>query len=113
MMTRVCCDSLPCTTSSGTDAIEVGRTGTNVKVKALGGGAVAGGVQVGGHTGSAGAVTVTRTDWVPGGGWPKSSSERRRRAPGGAGLVGVGVVDEGEEAGRGVRRGVWSLVEWD
>src|SRR5215467_14146484 len=27
MTTLVCCESLPCTTSSGTDAVEVGRTG--------------------------------------------------------------------------------------
>src|SRR5437764_15390001 len=98
MMTRVCCDSLPCTTSSGTDAIEVGRTGTNVKVKALGGGAVAGGVQVGGHTGSAGAITVTRTDWVPGGGWPKSYSKRARPTPAAAGLVVVVVVEKVDDA---------------
>src|SRR2546429_9676265 len=34
MMTRVCCESLPCTISSGTEAVEVGRTGMRLNVLA-------------------------------------------------------------------------------
>ena len=54
---------------------------------------------------------MTRTDWVPGGGWPKSFSKRRRRAPVEAGLVVVVVVDEVDEAGSGNRILIWPLVE--
>src|SRR5215472_1103630 len=96
MITRVCCESLPCTISSGTDAVEVGRTGIMLKVVvpvAVHGVPAAVPLQV-----CAGSTTETVT--VPE--TARSLSFRRSRAPVEGGGV-VGVVLEVEEAGRGNR----------
>src|SRR5437870_13785856 len=96
MMTRVCCESLPCTISSGTEAVEVGRTGMRLNVLAP--------VAVHGVPaalplhGCAGPTTETVTAPEV----ARALELRRRRAPVGGGGV-VAVVVEVEEAGRGSR----------
>src|SRR6266571_5320732 len=94
MMTRVCCESLPCTISSGTEAVEVGRTGMMLNVLA----------PVAVHVVPAVlplhvcAGSTTETVTVPE--VARSLALRRSRAPVEGGAV---VVPEVEEAGRGNR----------
>src|SRR5215472_4653846 len=95
MITRVCCESLPCTISLGTEAVEVGRTGIMLNVVvpvAVHGVPAALPLHV-----CAGSTTETVTAPET----ARSLSFRRRRAPVEGGGV-VGVVLE-EEAGRGNR----------
>src|ERR1700745_3780016 len=94
MTTRVCCDSLPCTISSGTEAVEVGRTGMMLNVPppvAVQGVPAATPLQVW-------AWSTTETVTIPE--VARSLALRRRRAPVEGGSV---VVVEVEEAGRGKR----------
>src|SRR6516164_272666 len=95
MTTRVCCDSLPCTISLGTEAVEVGRTGMMLNVVepvAVQGVPAAAPLQV-----WAGSTTETVT--IPE--VARSLAFSRRRAPVEGG--GVAGVVEVEEAGRGKR----------
>src|SRR6516165_1983704 len=96
MITRVCCESLPCTISSGTEAIEVGRTGImlNLLVPVAVHGVPAA-VPLHVCTGST-TATVTVPEIA------RSLSFRRRRAPVEGGGV-VVVVPELAEAGMGNR----------
>src|SRR5437899_5575306 len=96
MMTRVCCESLPCTISSGTEAVEVGRTGMRLNVLAP--------VAVHGVPAAlplhvcAGSTTETVTAPEV----ARSLALRRRRAPvEGGGVVAMAV--DVEEAGSGSR----------
>src|SRR5437867_13426515 len=94
MMTRVCCESLPCTISSGTEAVEVGRTGMRLNVLAP--------VAVHGVPAAlplhvcAGSTTETVTAPEV----ARSLALRRRRAPPDGG-GGVAVVVDVVAAGRG------------